>query len=866
MNEFLLFRILRSRARARLRNVLRGYRRLKATGNLGRIVSVKQALTITPLVLKQGLFSSLAWPGGDGEVELSVRQFLLARIAGVSFNSALLHSVSGSNRPVVYPLPSQWRQVLRQHGFNVSEFASAALWFALVAIYFVNGIRVLATLTAANCISSLRLGSRLNERYVYFDSLSGDNLPNASSNGDGYDVVSWYLKWDGRARDIDAIRHNVRGEEMLAIDGVRISPVPTPIEPIFRGLTSIKLLFSGLGFSLRCILDVLTGNWWRALMSGEVMKAMQVRHQDKKMLACDYLFHNSNWIYRPLWTYPAERSGARILFYFYSTNCEPFKRDGAYPELTYGWRAMSWPNYLVWDEYQLSFVRRAVGDRAQVIDVGSIWFGASADRLTNVPDNGVAVFDVQPMRDAVYKAMALDFEYYVPLHANKFLKDVSRTVVGQGMSFVLKRKRNIGRRAHPKYLQIIAELAEKPGCVEINSDVAAVELINKCRAVISMPFTSTALLARDLGKPSIYYDPNGVCDSSDRAAHGIEVISGVTALKDWLSSLSENERDTKVAVSNALTGSANPESVDSQGAVSGNRARSRPNLNGQLIQSIRNFSKRLIEGLIGEVVSLLPRSVIGRFAHHRVIEEIMGRHCEVVHKGKKMFFSVPNGISQYRASSFATKEPSTLEWIEGMPVGSIVWDIGANVGLYSIYASVARGCKVYAFEPSVFNLELLARNISLNKLQHLICVVPIALSDRAGSQLFKMSNTEWGGALSTFGQSFNHNGTRLDKVFEYQTIGISMADAIQVLHIPAPRYIKIDVDGIEHIILRGAIDVLASVDSVLLEINDEFHEQATEAARVLEGAGLTLYRKCDPGGVAIYNQWWTREIRLKADS
>jgi FkbM family methyltransferase len=49
-----------------------------------------------------------------------------------------------------------------------------------------------------------------------------------------------------------------------------------------------------------------------------------------------------------------------------------------------------------------------------------------------------------------------------------------------------------------------------------------------------------------------------------------------------------------------------------------------------------------------------------------------------------------------------------------MPRGSVLWDIGANVGLYSCYAVKARDCRVFAFEPSVFNLELLARNIFLN--------------------------------------------------------------------------------------------------------------------------------------------------------
>ena len=104
-----------------------------------------------------------------------------------------------------------------------------------------------------------------------------------------------------------------------------------------------------------------------------------------------------------------------------------------------------------------------------------------------------------------------------------------------------------------------------------------------------------------------------------------------------------------------------------------------------------------------------------------------------------MAFSAPNALCRYRASSFATKEPETLDWIDALPSGAILWDIGANVGLYSVYAAIKRDTQVYAFEPSVFNLEQLERIIHLNKLQRRITIVPVALSERTGASLFKMT-------------------------------------------------------------------------------------------------------------------------------
>jgi len=149
-----------------------------------------------------------------------------------------------------------------------------------------------------------------------------------------------------------------------------------------------------------------------------------------------------------------------------------------------------------------------------------------------------------------------------------------------------------------------------------------------------------------------------------------------------------------------------------------------------------------------------------------------------------------------------------------------------------------RGCRVFAFEPSVFNLELLARNIFLNGLTDQVAIIPIPLSDTLVFNTLNMESTEWAGASSTFGQNYGQDGQALNKTFEFQTIGISAVDAVESLQIPQPDYIKMDVDGIEHLILKGAASVLSNIKGVLIEINEEFEKQSVNSARYLGEAGL----------------------------
>ena len=85
----------------------------------------------------------------------------------------------------------------------------------------------------------------------------------------------------------------------------------------------------------------------------------------------------------------------------------------------------------------------------------------------------------------------------------------------------------------------------------------------------------------------------------------------------------------------------------------------------------------------------------------------------------------------WRANTFASKEPETLAWIDGMCREDVLWDIGANVGLYTVYA--AKRVKSVLFEPSIFNLELLGRNCSVNEVEDKVVIFPIALVNKMAS-------------------------------------------------------------------------------------------------------------------------------------
>ncbi len=280
---------------------------------------------------------------------------------------------------------------------------------------------------------------------------------------------------------------------------------------------------------------------------------------------------------------------------------------------------------------------------------------------------------------------------------------------------------------------------------------------------------------------------------------------------------------------------------------------------------MKKIFKNLINLFIKFGVNALGKINLGRYILDNINQNIITRKKIVICKDFNLTFYVPNRLSYYRVDTFHLKEPETLEWVDNFKKESVFWDIGANIGLYSCYAAKKNFTKVYAFEPSIFNLEWLGRNIFLNNLENKIVVVPMPLNELTTENNINFSSTEWGGALSTFGKKYGHDGKDLKKVYGIRTLGLNMDNVKNFFQIPQPDYIKIDVDGIEHLILAGGEKVLLNTKELLIEINEKFEEQKNKCTKSLKQLGFTLKEKRrseifeNTSFSSFYNQIWVRK-------
>ena len=212
-------------------------------------------------------------------------------------------------------------------------------------------------------------------------------------------------------------------------------------------------------------------------------------------------------------------------------------------------------------------------------------------------------------------------------------------------------------------------------------------------------------------------------------------------------------------------------------------------------------------------------------------------------------FFIPNAMTKWRVDTLFTKEPQTLEWINNFNKKNriIFWDIGANIGLYSIYNSLRNAnSQTISFEPSTSNLRVLSRNISINNLQDRIKIFPIPLTNKKNKFLvMKEEQFIEGGALNSFGENYNFEGKIFKSRMNYTIFGTNINFLIDNNILEIPDYIKIDVDGIEHLILKGGDKYLRNnkIKSLSIEINENFIEQYNKILNIMKKNKFKILHK-----------------------
>ena len=198
-------------------------------------------------------------------------------------------------------------------------------------------------------------------------------------------------------------------------------------------------------------------------------------------------------------------------------------------------------------------------------------------------------------------------------------------------------------------------------------------------------------------------------------------------------------------------------------------------------------------------------------------------------KDKTIKFANVKGQKTYiknRMDRIMSKEPETIKWIDSYEKDSVFFDVGANIGIYTLYSAVMRENTVYSFEPHSASYRNLLDSFNLNKLEkcYAYCV---ALSNQISLSNIDVKNMHEGVADNKVGQRGDYYHGCTEMHLDY-LVGKGI--------LPQPTYIKIDVDGFEDRVIKGAYATIQKCKSVLIEIDNKH----IEFVQKIKDLGLAL--------------------------
>jgi FkbM family methyltransferase len=249
-----------------------------------------------------------------------------------------------------------------------------------------------------------------------------------------------------------------------------------------------------------------------------------------------------------------------------------------------------------------------------------------------------------------------------------------------------------------------------------------------------------------------------------------------------------------------------------------------------------------LAGALRVLASPFGREMGSRIAGHA--SQLVAPVVDVKTPRGVMRFWCPSSTSAKYAVNFMRYEPDTRAFIEThVKAGEHMWDIGANIGAYTLYASLAPGVTVTAFEPVAGTYAALVKNIALNPSAKDTIALSLALSDESALAPFYLRNLEAGGAMHALGEPETFDG-RFEAESVQHVVSMRGDELVQRFGARMPDHVKLDVDGHELRVLKGMSGVLGQIRTLWIEMEDAA-EASGENARIeayLSGFGFAVER------------------------
>ena len=464
-------------------------------------------------------------------IKLSFEQYFYNHfINNQIFNSKIIFSLAYGEK-FTYPFPKQYLMLLNNNNVQTKNFLSSLSWI------FTNFILLTYNIFSIvfESLYLIKISKKKN-KIIYLDAFS-NVVPNDTANSNLDDFYTWCFKFLKLKDDTTFIHSNklLKKYKKTASIGVNHRILYTKL--FYLELSSIRFFIKYFSALIETVwfLFRYNKNLKFTILSKEIFIYFYLSSCEE--IIPDYsFFNNSKITFKPLWTYLNNNDD--YLFY-YSTNIYPINSINNKELLdVYAHRLYTWSKYIVWYEGQKKWLKKKIPfDFIVILEKIIPYEGKNIILPLHKNKKKIVIFDVTPRNKLSYALELNPYNIYTLDYCKQFLQDIFDVIKKKNIDIVLKRKRKI-KTADQEYEDYILSLTMLNNKIDVHyGDISAQSLINSSDICISIPLTSTAIIANYFNKPTAYYDPLNLVPDSIYFPNNIKILKNREDLREWLNKL-----------------------------------------------------------------------------------------------------------------------------------------------------------------------------------------------------------------------------------------------------------------------------------------------------------------------------------------
>lgn len=443
-------------------------------------------------------------------------------------------------------LPRPYIKLLKTKGFKLNYFKCFVSWNLYLLILFLQSFNFFFKIIKKNFFKK---NIKNFNQFIYFSlPLAKLDLKNIHSQNNFFflnRIVDYF-----KIKNKNIIFKNKYKNEISEIESINSNKIlirddDLPLFENYFQLVFFILWF--LLFSLFVIFAFFFGNYNYCLNFSDIIKIKIHKITNLRYIPSHYFFEYQGNLDKPMWVPFLEEYGTKFYIFHYSTNSEGYLTNKFTPidESFHGQEAIV--DHLVWDDYQRDIFQK-INKNLKIHNIGPmlIHFQKDYKEKIIIPDRYIAIFDITPKR----LIKNLSSSLYTTINSTNmklFLNDISELAKENNINIIFKTKRNFENienkdlqlKTDKSYLKNITNLNYHDNFYIVPADFDLINLINGSTACISFPYTSVGVLAKILGKKSIFYDPSLELINNTNFSNGVEVIAGKVELRNWIENLNK---------------------------------------------------------------------------------------------------------------------------------------------------------------------------------------------------------------------------------------------------------------------------------------------------------------------------------------